>query len=240
MKNSSKILSGLFLAVLCTTAISIAETYSTTTTTTKYTRPVTTRTVTTTTSPTTVTSTTIDATTNPMYSVNRNDKIQQYQGSNSSTPKTTTTTTQYSRPVTTRTTTTTTQTPAKSTSSGNVSREQQIMNDLQSQAKGELDYYEKLKTCTPASLESNNLALKTYGMSNGLCNFDIKALNPKTNQMTTLCTFNVPAESAKKFANDKLRYERSLVGLEKLTTDEYTEITTNLTMFTRENCKQAK
>ena len=272
MKNSVKVFGGLFLAVLCVSAVSIAQTYTTTTqyssptntgsvrTTTKViTQPTvvkssstpvrTTRTVTTTTSPTTVKSTTIDATTNPMYSVNRNDKIQQYQG-NYSTPKTTTTTTQYSRPTTTKqvttttttgTTTNTTKTPlytTKSTATG--SREQQILADLQSQAQSELDYYEKLKTCTPATMDNGNLELKTYGMSNGLCGFDIKVLNTKTNQMTTLCTFNVPVESAKKFASDKLRYERSLLGLEKLTTDEYTDIATNLTIFTRDNCKQQR
>ncbi|MBR6162431.1 hypothetical protein IKQ26_00870 [bacterium] len=310
MKNSTKLLSGLFIAALCVSAVSIAETYTTTTTTSQYKRPVTTRTVTTTTSPTKVTSTTVDATTNPMYSVNRNDKIQQYQGSNYSKPgtttttttkyirpvttrittttsspttvtsttvdattnpmysvnrndkikqyqgttkpatATTTTTTKYTRPVTTRTVTTTTPVSAKSSAnsktplySANDSKEQrarEILSDLQGEVQSELNYYDKLQTCTPASMNNGNLALKTYGMSNGLCSFDISVMNSNTKQMQTLCTFNAPSEAVKKFASDKLRYEKSLLGLESLSTDEYTAITNNLTMFTKQYCKQGQ
>lgn len=265
--KSRNILGCLFVIALCT-SIGIAETYTTT----KTYQP--TR---------TVTKTVIDATTNPMYSVNRNDKIQAVQPQQS-TPKsvTTTTTIQGPKTVTTTvfddttnpmyaiprndkieavigqpttpkavTTTTTIQNPttvkttvveetknAVTTQKEKVKEKvQEVTADTAKDIQSELAYYESLKTCTMGSMNSSKLSLRTYGINNGLCNFDMAMENPKTGRMVTMCTFNAPMEATKKFAEDKLRYTKNLIGLEKLSTSEHTALTNSLATFTQQYCK---
>ncbi len=254
--KSSKILGCLFAITLCT-SICIAETYTTTKT---YYQP------------TKVTTTVYDATTNPMYSVNRNDKIQAA-GEQQSTPKSVTTTTtrtvtnavvdettnpmysvnrndkiqaavgQQSAPqsVTTTTTTTTVNTVVNETKNAPKkvievkAKEKESIPSMSS--SNELEYYESLKTCTMGSMNTPKLSLRTYGVNNGVCNFDMAMENPKTGRMVTMCTYNVPMEATKKYAEDKLRYTKSMVGLEKLSTSEATALKNSLSLFTQQYCK---
>ena len=277
--KSSNIFLCLFAITLCT-SICIAETYTTTKT---YYQP--TR---------TVTKTVIDETTNPMYSVNRNDKIQAVQPQQS-TPKVVTTTTTTEPTSAYKTVTTTVQSPATvtnkvidatknpvyaiprndkiqaaldkqpvtvTTTSTVVNPEtvkttvveetkntidsakekvetkvQETTSDLTKEVQNELAYYESLKTCTMGSMNNPKLSLRTYGVNNGLCNFDMAMENPKTGRMVTMCTFNVPMEATKKYAEEKLRYAKSLIGLEKLSTSEHTALTNSLATFTQQYCK---
>ncbi len=87
------------------------------------------------------------------------------------------------------------------------------------------------------SMNSKKLSLRTYGINNGLCNFDMAMENPKTGRMVTMCTFNAPMEATKKYAEDKLKFEKSLIGLEKLSTSEATALKNSLSLFTQQYCK---
>ena len=256
--KSSSILGCLFAITLCT-SLCIAETYTTTKT---YYQPV-----------KTVTTTVYDATTNPMYSVNRNDKIQAVQGQPAPSKTVTTTTKTVTNTVFDETTNpmyaiprndkieavigqptapktvTTTTTTVKDTVVDKTKKVQDkvqekveatakeaaadLTNDLQS----ELAYYESLKTCTMGSMNRPKLSLRTYGMTNGLCSFDMAMENPKTGRMVTMCRFNAPLEATKKYAEDKIKFEKSLVGLEKLSTSESTALKNSLSLFTQQYCK---
>ena len=268
--KSSNILWSLVAITLCT-SICIAETYTTTrtyyepvrtTTTTVYdatTNPMysvnrndkiqavqgqlsapKTVTTTTTTQPVNtykkVTTTVIDETTNPMYSVDRNDKIQAVQGQ-LSTPKSVTTTV-ITEPVNTaKTVTKTVVEETKNVKDKVEAKAQEIVVDNQRDVERELAYYESLRTCTMGSMNSSKLSLRTYGNNNGLCNFDMAKENPKTGRMVTVCTFNAPMDATKKYAENMLKYEKGLIGLEKLSTADFTALTSSLSTFTQQYCK---
>ena len=215
--KSSSILGCLFAITLCT-SLCIAETYTTTKT---YYQPV-----------KTVTTTVYDATTNPMYSVNRNDKIQAVQGQLSA-PKTVTTTVVTEPSKVTKTVVEETKTVKEKAEA----KTEEAVIDTQKDVQSALSYYENLRTCTMGSMNSSKLSLRTYGNNNGLCNFDMAKENPKTGRMVTVCTFNAPMEATKKYAENMIKYEKGLIGLEKLSTAEFTALTSSLSTFTQQYCK---
>lgn len=107
----------------------------------------------------------------------------------------------------------------------------QIENALQP----ELDYYEKLKTCTPSVFDGDKLSMQTYGQRDGMCNFDLKL---KTHQMTkVLCNINAPVAEVKQFAENKIKMADSLTGNQRYNSAEYTNIMNQITLFSNKYCK---
>lgn len=111
----------------------------------------------------------------------------------------------------------------------------QHKQQVESELQPEVNYYEKLKTCTPATFEANQLAMQTYGLRNGMCSFDLKI---KTHQMTkVLCNINAPISEVKQFAENKIKMADSLTGSQRLNSTEYTNIMNQLTLFSNKYCK---
>ena len=110
------------------------------------------------------------------------------------------------------------------------------MKQLENAIQPELDYYEKLKTCTPSVFDGDKLSMQTYGLKDGgMCNFDLKL---KSHQMTkVLCNINAPVSEVRQFAENKIKMANSLTGKQNFTSADYTEIMNQLTLFSNKYCK---
>ena len=100
----------------------------------------------------------------------------------------------------------------------------------------EIDYWTKLKTCTPAKYESDNAVYKTIGLQNGVCTFEINQKDSFTKNEVPLCKMNAPIEETKEFAENKIMFAKSVIGVVRISTADSTAIMMQIEQFSRKYC----
>ncbi len=106
-----------------------------------------------------------------------------------------------------------------------------LPQNIKNQVQSELNYYQKLRTCTPASFATEKFSYQTNGMKNGMCSLDFYI--GQGNAMKAAC--NAPMAETQRFADNKIKYINFLTGID--TNADVNNIMKDLISFSNTYCK---
>ena len=106
-----------------------------------------------------------------------------------------------------------------------------LPQNVKNQVNEELNYYQKLRTCTPATFTTDKFSYQTNGMRNGMCNFDFYI--GQGNAMKASC--NATMQETQRFAENKIKYINLLAGIES--NGDVNAIMRDLISFSNTHCR---